>query len=374
MAYSVTQRKSYGSRIFDSFVGVLVGIILIISMSVLLFWNEGRFNYAKMAMEAVEITEPTNSLDGELVWYKGTLQGDIMSFDDLIKDEGYIRLVKNVEVYAWVEHSRTETTDNMGGSQTRETYYEYQLEWTTNPTNPNEFEDPDYRDKPMAIAATTSATYNNSNVTTEDFVIDVEDLKIDGERTLALSEDVVNPESLNDDIFISGSYIYYKADSDSGGPQNPSFNDTRVNYRYIPSSIDGILLGKVQNDSILRFSNDDGSIYRFFESDSIEEVIELLHSEYKTSTWILRFVGTLLICIGFALLTGPISAILKVVPFLGKVSNFIFGLIAIIIGLLYSALVIAISVIFHNPIALVITIAILIFLIILGFKKRKAKK
>jgi hypothetical protein len=144
MAYSVTKRQSYGSRILNSFIGVLIGIALIIGMSYLLFWNEGRYNPADLAETAQQITASNSALDGQLVWYKGTLTGGAMTFNDdtIVNDNNYLYLGRTVEVYAWIEKSSTTTHDNMGGSQDTTTTYTYDLGWTSSPVDPANFQSP----------------------------------------------------------------------------------------------------------------------------------------------------------------------------------------------------------------------------------------
>lgn len=376
MAYRVTKRTSYGSRILNSFVGVLVGIALIIGMSILLFVNEGRFNLAELASEAQEITAPNATLDNELIWYKGNLTGeDLMVYDAVIKNANYIRLTSSVDVYAWIETSRTETRDNFGGSQEQVTIYEYHLGWTSNPQAPSTFEDPDFRDKP-AILSTELEAFKvdkfNTTVKAGEFSVDTSILSIDEVSNLPLTAATLNEDVLNDDIINTGTHIYYKSIG-SNGPATPEFGDIRVQYSYTPAIIEGVLVGKAQGDSIVRFTNEDGSVYRFFMASSLEEVVSILDSEHKTTTWLLRLIGTLLMCIGFSLLTGPFSTLLMVVPMLGKASKFLLGIVSFLIGFVYSVLIIVLSAIIHNPIALVIAIAIVILAVVMGYKKSKQK-
>jgi len=376
MAYTVTKRQSYGSRILNSFVGVLIGIALIIGMSILLYWNEGRYNPADLAETAQQITAANAaSLDGQLVWYKGTLTGGQMNYtDDVILDSNYLYIQREVEIYAWIESSHTETHDNMGGSQDTTTTYTYALGWTSTPEDPAEFESPEDRNKPKADFHGIGAyEVQNSSITTADFTIDSSALKIDGAAEMPLTPDVtVDSAALNENILINGKYIYFKAEG-STGPSTPSFNDIRVKYTYIPSGLNGVLIGRANGNSIVEFSNEDASLYRFFKASALEEVVATLNSEHKASTWMFRIIGTILMCVGFALLTGPFSTLLMVVPFLGKASNFILGIVSFLIGFVYSFLVIVISAIIHNWIALVIAIGIIVVLVMVGISKKKKR-
>jgi hypothetical protein len=219
----------------------------------------------------------------------------------------------------------------------------------------------------------TAKEFRNNNITTEDFTVDAGDIIIDGVRNLPLtSGDTVSAAALNENVLISGEYIYYKAVG-STGPATPSMNDIRVKYTYIPGVIEGVLLGKAEGNSIVKFTNEDASLYRFFQGSTLEAAVATLNAEHKASTWLFRIIGAIGMCLGFALLTGPFSTILMVVPFLGHASKFILGIATFLVGFLYSVVVIAISAIFHNMIALIIAIAIIILLILIGISKRKKK-
>ena len=374
MAYSVTKHQSYGSRIINSFVGVLIGIGLIIGMSFMLFWNEGRYNPADLAVEAQEVTSlNAESLEGQLVWYKGTLSGGPMVYDTIITNANYIALNRTAEVYAWIEEEHSHTTNNTGGSSDTTYTYTHNLGWTNSPVNPTSFKDPDYRNLPLAVAAYNNAPFINTDVSTADFDIDIATLEIDGERDLTLNSSTVNDLTAQPDLSISGNYIYCKA-LGSTGPATPSFGDTRLSYTYIPATLEGVLLGKVEGDSIVSYSNDDAKLYRFFQVSTLEQVVAQLDSEHTSSTWMYRIIGTILMCVGFALLTGPFSTILMVLPFLGNASKFILGIISFLVGAVFSFLVIVISAILHNLIALIIALAIIILLVIIGVNKSKKKK
>ena len=379
MAYTVTSRKSYGSRLLNSVFGVLIGIALIVGMSVMLFWNEGRYNPADLAKEAQEITlSNTSSLEGQLVYYNCTLTGTAMTYDTIVSDSNYLYLNKKVEVYAWIETSETETHDNYGGSETTETTYYYNLGWTDSPQNPSTFADSAERTKPLAVAAETANSWENSAIDAGDFGID-QDALFDGpfvlnndENLHLVSGETVKTSYLNDDRILSGDYVYIKA-SGSGGPTTPAFNDTRVSYTCVPSGISGILLGKASNGDIISFSNEDTTLYRFLPVDTLDAAVTFLDEEHNSSLWMLRIIGTIVMCLGFALLTKPLSTLLMVLPFLGHASEFILGIASFLVGFLFSVLVILISMIIHNIIALIIALAVLILIVIWGAKKAKKR-
>jgi hypothetical protein len=348
-------------------------------MSVLLFWNEGRYNPADLAKDAQEITTANAStLEGQLVYYNCTLTGADMTYDTIASGGDYLYLGKKVEVYAWIETSETETHDNYGGSQTTETTYYYNLGWTESPQDPATFADSSERTKPLAVAAETANSWENSAIDAGDFGID-QDALFDGpfvsNNDMALhlvSGETVQASYLNADRILSGDYVYIKA-AGSGGTSTHAFKDTRVSYTYLTSGISEILLGKASSGDILSFSNEDATLYRFLPVDTLDQAVAFLDQEHKSSLWMIRIIGTIVMCIAFAMLTKPLSTLLMVLPFLGHASNFLLGIASFLVGLLFSALVIVISMIVHNIIALIIALAVLILIIIWGAKKAKQR-
>ena len=116
MAYTETTSRNWFSRLGASFRGVLVGIVLLVAGTALLWWNEGDFvatgdalNEAQaVTQELGDITRLDPSKNGELVHASGPTKTE-----DIVKDNVFgiainaVRLERKVEFYQWVESSRT---------------------------------------------------------------------------------------------------------------------------------------------------------------------------------------------------------------------------------------------------------------------------
>jgi len=59
-----------------------------------------------------------------------------------------VRLVREVEMYQWVENSKSETTTKMGGGEETVTTYSYAKEWQDRPVNSAEFKKPAGHENP----------------------------------------------------------------------------------------------------------------------------------------------------------------------------------------------------------------------------------
>jgi len=71
------------------------------------------------------------------------------------------------------------------------------------------------------------------------------------------------------------------------------------------------------------------------------ELVETLKSKEKGSRTFMRFLAWLALTIGFMTVLGPIMSIIEIIPFAGKIANFI----ALVIGAIISAIVVFVGVI-----------------------------
>jgi hypothetical protein len=69
----------------------------------------------------------------------------------------------------------------------------------------------------------------------------------------------------------------------------------------------------------------------------------------ETFTWILRLVGWVLMCAGFAALFGPINVIADILPFIGDLVALGTGTFGCLIGTALTLVVIAVGWVFARP-------------------------
>jgi hypothetical protein len=79
--------------------------------------------------------------------------------------------------------------------------------------------------------------------------------------------------------------------------------------------------------------------------------------ENNIITWVVRGVGLVLLIIGFALVTGPLSVIASVIPFLGSIVGFGTSIISSIMGLTVGTLTVATAWLFYRPLLSLIIVA-----------------
>lgn len=364
-SFTTTTHQSWFSRIGNSFAGVLIGLALIVGMIVLLFWNEGRAVQTEKALAegagAVVLVEnapvdPAN--EGKLIHVSGpVVTGQVLTDDAFgISAEG-IRLVRSVEMYQWVESESSEKKQTLGGGEETVTTYTYTKAWKEGRVDSSEFKQPDNHQNPQA--ALDSQTFQIDDGTLGDFaltesVLDqvggAKDYPIKNAELDAITEanTLGVPVALIDGTIVAGA-----------NPATPSVGDLKIAYQLIPLG-DISVIAQQSGDSFAPYQTQAGDALQLVDNGVVAApaMFKAAADENNLITWIIRGVGLLLLIFGFALVTGPLSVIASVVPFLGSIVGFGTGIIAWIMGLSVGTLTIAIAWFFYRPLLSLIIIAV----------------
>jgi N-methylhydantoinase A/oxoprolinase/acetone carboxylase beta subunit len=149
-SFTEITRQGWLSRIGESFKGILFGIIVIPLCLILLWWNEGRavttarsLAEGAAAVVAVQPDKVDSANDKKLVHITGAVKADADVVDDQFKvTAAALKLIRNVEIYQWVEDKKTEKKQNTGGSEETRTTYTYKKEWVDEPVRSQNFKQP----------------------------------------------------------------------------------------------------------------------------------------------------------------------------------------------------------------------------------------
>lgn len=364
-SYTKTTRNSWGSRIANSFMGVLFGLLLIPFSIWGLWWNEGQPDLSVIAQEsvAVDASQINPNAEGQFVAATGTLKAESTLADEPWMQAGdYVSLYRRVEMYSWEESSSsTETEDTFGGGSTTTTTYTYSKAWKESPQNSSNFANSAGHENPTKPIDSASKSVDKASIGA--YSIAAQQITLPSGETIT-----PQPGTLPDGYVIQGNYIYNRAEAAS----NPIVGDIRISIDALKSGITVTALGKQQGNAIERIEVDKQEFYRVF-TGSRDDAIETLHTEYLIRIWLIRIFGMLGIFIGLQLIVGPIGRILGVIGILGKAVDGIFGLINGILALVIGFAVIIISQIFHNIWLLLITIAIIVGITVYYLRKRSNK-
>jgi len=369
--YTEVTKQGYFGRIGKAFKGIATGLLLFIGSFVLLFWNEGRVNLAGIAENAVEfnaVESADAALDGQLVSAFGTLATDGEIGDGRFLAPGnYLQVNRDVEVYAWVEESRSETETKLGGSQETKTTYHYQRKWVKKAPQTSSFKIP--RDHKNFAKTIEDVSKNAEGVMIGNYGVD-SGLGFPGMEGIALTEENVMLDD-EDDARLEDGFVFVGR----GTQAKPWVGDMRISYSAVPSPQSDIsVLGKLSGQKVMPFFDDDGNkVYRAIRGDK-DAAVSQLDSEHSRSTWILRLVGFLMMWIGLSSIFGVISVLLDVIPLLGSISRGAIKTVMLVVSLVLTVVTIIISSIIHNIWALM---AVVLLLVVGGWfmvKKKMAEE
>ena len=434
MAYTEKTTTGYGTRVGNSIKATLMGFVIIIGATILLWWNEGRaVKTADMLEDAqgacVEMPNPDKmdkSLDGELVC--GTAMAnteEVLTDTDFGISENAISLSRKVEYFQWVEHSESKSEDKLGGKEETTTTYTYKQEWVSSPVNSGDFKDPAYQNKNYTWTVVENQDLWAEKVTFGAYVLN-ESLIHSISSTEAVELNVNEQLLQSMDKSVADTYARIKglptpvnqanaavapvaqtepaaatADSLQTAIADSISQNNKVDLEYVHQAGNVIYYGRSMNapevgDVRITFEKTvpakvtvvsvvDGNTFKPFVAKnkkkfqtlrmgkmSIEEIFEEENENNTMWTWILRIVGILLVISGFKSLFSFLETLLKVVPFLSSIFAFGVGIICTIVGIVYSLIVIALAWIFYRPVLGIILLVIAGFLVwVFAFNGKK---
>jgi len=366
----VTVKNSAGSRLLNSVGAIFIGLAVIIISLIALTCNEARSVKAIRAFDEfgknlVETgsaqVNPGNN--GRLVAIRGSLNFSPVTDPVYQITANSFVIARVVEMYQWQE-------TKSGGSTDAETTYTYNGVWKSSPISSAGFYDQSYANKgwPAGEPFANRRTYAEDALL-GDFYVTPEQLAY-----LPVNSSLAVPESapLPDNFSRSAGYIH------SGNLSDPKVGDLRISF--LASDVTrASMLGMQQGNAIVSYTAKNGTrIDRMFAGEkSGADMVEQLQAENAASTWILRIILTILVCIGFSMFFSPVQTLLSIIPklgkFLGKATKKVAQVIGAILGVSLSLLIIALSWIAVRPLIgiplLLITGGLIFYLV----RYRKAK-
>lgn len=388
MAYQETTRTSYGSKVKNSFQGILWGIILIIAGTVILWWNEGRAvkasnalkDFQKNYVELSDISKVDPEFEGKAIHASG-----VATTADTLRDAAFgiavnaMKLARSVEYYQWTQQSESESKDKLGGSTETTTTYTYEPAWCSSPVNSNDFKDPDYKGKNFVHRVIDEQEQLASNVSFGAYRLTPSIVgRISGEEPaypalteVQMKQLLANVADTTVTVTVSGDQVYIGSD-----PATPHIGDVRITFTQVTSPKTISLLQKVVNGSFESYVAKNGKQFSKVEMGTVSaaNMIENQKSANKMILWLLRIVGIILVLAGFRSLVSFISTVFAVVPFVQRIIGTGTGLVATIVGLVWSFVVIALAWVAHRPvlgIALLVAAAVLIYWLVSRSRKKK---
>ena len=319
MAY--TQTQGYGSRLFDSIKGVLVGIVLFALSFPLLWWNEGRAvqtakSLAEGATNVVSVTTLDPSNEAKLVHYSGqAVTTETLADHELGISAPALRLHRKVEMYQWKEESHSH--ENTGGSKT--TTYTYSKEWSSDRISSSSFKEIGH-DNPSQMPL-TELHLMSSQAKLGPFDLSSEIIKghLDKWEAVPVEASAKLPTGLHAKIQVEQGGFYLGAD-----PSSPAIGDCKITYRAVKSPLTMSIVAKQVGSGFTAYpakAGDDLLLTTMDQSDAAS-MFKAAEEANEILTWILRAVGWFLMTLGIFLVLRPIAMVANFIPFAGSAGSF----------------------------------------------------
>lgn len=412
-SFTKTESTGFVSRVMSSFVGVLIGILMIPGSVILLSWNEYRTIHrarglneaAQVVVTVPQIDAIDANLDNQLVHLSGRAESREELSDPLLPTpRKLIHLRRSVEMYQWVEEVETRTRDKVGGGQETSKVYTYRLEWQPNRVASEKFEKTSGHENPGL--AFDSQTTSSDQVFVGAYPLNASLIdSIDNWKKLSIDKAALErlPNAQGGEFSILGNYLYWSkvktiakvsepkpsesstaVDSNSTVAELPPTPAQPASATETPTTLGGnsVPSGAANNSTRepqlgdLRISFDsveatDVSFVSAWNKDHFEpyvtsnqerierlylgklsaaEVFAGLQQENTLLAWLLRLGGFVLCGVGFSLILGPLSTIASIIPFFGKLTRWLVGLVSLLLAVIVASITIAVAWIAVRPV------------------------
>lgn len=357
MTFTETTRTSWFTKLKNGVVGTLIGIVLVLVAIYFLFWNEGRAIQTYRALVegaglvvSVESGSVDAANDGKLVHITGPVKanGELSDPQFDIRADGALAIVRDVEMYQWVEKSESKTEKNVGGSEETTTTYSYSKEWSSRRVDSSDFKVPGGHENPDFAVPASTVTVETANVGA--YVLDGSDVaNLGDQKTIPISQDDVDRIAGNiatsSPVRLNQGGIYV-----GGSATSPQVGDLKIRFERTDLS-EASFVGKQQGDTLAAYTTTNGREVFLSAAGKRDAaaMFEDAQTENTIITWIIRVAGLLGIFIGFQLFFGLFGVIGDVIPFVGSLVRAGTGLIALVLTLIVGPITIAIGWIAYRP-------------------------
>jgi Transmembrane protein 43 len=350
----VTSQSIFG-RIGNSIIGMLFGFALLAGSIILLFWNEGRaVATAKSLREgaATVIDVPSDNInpanESKLVHVTGETAVTEPLQDPLFHvSETALRLRRNIEVYVWKEKKESKSRDKIGGGKETTTTYSYEKVWSPDLIKSSSFKSAEDHENPARLEI-PKKEFVASNATLGQFRLSRQLIeKISGDETVEATNDQLAKvsEDFREKLKVEGDKYYLGAD-----PAKPEIGDEKISFTVLRPGTLSVVAAQTKKSFSPYMTTNQREI-ELVEPGSVSAAQMFSHAQAanRTLTWILRGVGFAAMFIAGMLVLGPISALSRIIPFMGSLVELGFAVVSFFLSAIVSLLVIATAWIVYRP-------------------------
>jgi hypothetical protein len=366
----VTNQSIFG-RIGNSIVGMLFGFALFFGSIILLFWNEGRaVATAKSLREgaATVIDVPADNInsanESKLIHVTGETAVTAALQDPIFNiSEKALRLRRNIEVYVWKEKKESKSRDKMGGGKETTTTYSYEKVWSPDLIKSSSFKSADDHRNPSRLEV-PKKEFVATNATLGQFRLTPQIIgKIESDEAMEATKDQLSQvsEDFQSKLKLDGDKFYLGDD-----PANPEIGDEKISFGVLrPGTLSVVAAQTKQSFSLYMTTNEREIELVEPGNHSAAQMFAQAQAANRTLTWILRAVGFGAMFFAGLLVLGPISAMARILPFLGSLVELGFAIVSFFLSAIVSLLVIAVAWIVYRPVLGIALIAVAIACILM---------
>lgn len=366
--YTKTEVSSYGNQVLKSFGQVGCGFILIAVAFFVLLINEWscaeKIEQANLINKnAIDVSSEyvDRSNDSKLIATNGIATTNETLYDGYLPVENALVLSRDVEMYQWIETSKTASRKSINGTKTSKTTYKYKTDWDSKQHDSSRFaheaghHNPEFTIVSQRINASTGklGDYNINELQTSN----IKKLR---------QYPVINN--------IQGLTLYNSQYYTSQNPNSPRVGDIRITYSYVPSGAPISVIGKQNSDnSISEFIKNKTTCYIQYDGTyTLNGMLEKFKQDNKNTTNILRITGFIFMLVGFAVITAPINTIASIVPILNGFVNLCSIAVVLLLSLAVTLTTIAIAWFAFRPVlsGTLLAVTMAIFIYIKGITKK----
>jgi hypothetical protein len=361
--FTETSSQNVFERLGNSFKNIIVGIVLFIVSFPVLWLNEGRavdrartLAQGADAVVAVTADEVNQDNEGSLVHVSGLATTlETLSDPDFNISAAAIKLIRRVEMFQWVEDTEETTKKKVGGGTETKTTYRYSKAWMPHVVDSSEFAHPQEHGNPGAMVYEPELQ-TATLVTLGAFRLPPGSVgRISGEKALPATDEALAklPAEARGKMQRTGASIYYGSD-----PGTATVGDLKISFSTVPPGVVS-LVAKQSGETFEPYRFKKGSIDLFQMGEaSPESMFATAVSANRALTWILRFVGFIVMAVGIGLVLGPLGVIADVIPFIGSIVRAGTGIVAALLAFMISMTTIAVAWLVYRPLLGILLLAI----------------
>lgn len=376
MAHSEVSYNSHGSRVAKAIGGALFGVVLFLVSFIVLFWNEGRavqteksLAEGQSSVKSIKADKVDSAMEAKLVHLTGlaTTEETLTDADFKVSAANAIKLVRDVEMYQWEEHKKSEERKNSNGSSYTVTTYTYEETWSPRHIDSSAFSE-EWHENPKSMKY-ESKTLTAGKVTVGAFAMTAEQVgKLDTSSKVVVDK---KPAELKVMKAVMNEGDLYLGKS----PASPAIGDMRVHFKVV-KPMDVSLVAQQSGSTFVPYQTSAGDALLLVREGTMNatQMFDAAQADNVAMTWVLRFLGWFMMLAGLGLVFRPVAIIGDRFAFLGTLAGAGLAVSAFLLASGLSLMTIGISWLFFRPLLGLVLMALAGGAGFLYVKRIKAKK